>query len=176
MHDIQAHLRSLPMSAQKVRLVVDLVRGKDANEALEMLRTAIARGEAALDEPHDHGEREVGGAREGDGAARPQREGVGAAVALDHVHAVRTEPRHRVLERSGARGVAFHDEIRGSTQYQRREIPTLVPAVGLSRQPFLDLSGINQRFQQRLAREEVRLIIAVNFGVQAREAHEERRP
>jgi large subunit ribosomal protein L22 len=38
MHDIQAHLRSLPMSAQKVRLVVDLVRGKGANEALEMLR------------------------------------------------------------------------------------------------------------------------------------------
>ena len=38
MHDIQAHLRSLSMSAQKVRLVVDLVRGKDANDALEMLR------------------------------------------------------------------------------------------------------------------------------------------
>lgn len=38
MHDYQAHLRSLPMSAQKVRLVVDLIRGKDANEALEMLR------------------------------------------------------------------------------------------------------------------------------------------
>ncbi len=38
MHDIQAHLRSLSMSAQKVRLVVDLVRGKNANEALEMLR------------------------------------------------------------------------------------------------------------------------------------------
>jgi large subunit ribosomal protein L22 len=38
MHDIQAHLRFLSMSAQKVRLVVDLVRGKDANEALEMLR------------------------------------------------------------------------------------------------------------------------------------------
>ncbi len=38
MHDIQAHLRSLPMSAQKVRLVVDLVRGKNANEALETLR------------------------------------------------------------------------------------------------------------------------------------------
>ena len=38
MHDIQAHLRSLPMSAQKVRLVVDLIRGKDANEALETLR------------------------------------------------------------------------------------------------------------------------------------------
>ena len=38
MQDIQAHLRSLPMSAQKVRLVVDLVRGKNANEALEALR------------------------------------------------------------------------------------------------------------------------------------------
>ena len=38
MHDIQAHLRTLPMSAQKVRLVVDLVRGKNANEALETLR------------------------------------------------------------------------------------------------------------------------------------------
>ena len=38
MHDIQAHLKFLPMSAQKVRLVVDLVRGKDANDALEMLR------------------------------------------------------------------------------------------------------------------------------------------
>ncbi|HXF84089.1 MAG TPA: 50S ribosomal protein L22 [Anaerolineales bacterium] len=38
MHDIQAHLRFLPMSAQKVRLVIDLIRGKDANEALEMLR------------------------------------------------------------------------------------------------------------------------------------------
>lgn len=38
MNDIQAHLRNLPMSAQKVRLVVDLVRGKGANDALEMLR------------------------------------------------------------------------------------------------------------------------------------------
>ena len=38
MSDIQAHLRFLPMSAQKVRLVVDVVRGKNANEALEMLR------------------------------------------------------------------------------------------------------------------------------------------
>jgi large subunit ribosomal protein L22 len=38
MQDIHAHLRFLPMSAQKVRLVVDLVRGKDANTALEMLR------------------------------------------------------------------------------------------------------------------------------------------
>lgn len=38
MQDIQAKLRFLPLSAQKVRLVVDLVRGKDAIEALEMLR------------------------------------------------------------------------------------------------------------------------------------------
>jgi len=38
MQDIQAKLRFLPLSAQKVRLVVDLVRGKDAVEALEMLR------------------------------------------------------------------------------------------------------------------------------------------
>ena len=37
-HDIHAQLRFLPISAQKVRLVIDLVRGKDANQALEMLR------------------------------------------------------------------------------------------------------------------------------------------
>ncbi len=38
MQDIQAHLRFLPLSAQKVRLVIDMVRGKNANEALELLR------------------------------------------------------------------------------------------------------------------------------------------
>jgi len=38
MQDIRAELRYLPQSAQKVRLVVDLVRGRGANEALEMLR------------------------------------------------------------------------------------------------------------------------------------------
>ena len=38
MQDIQAKLRFLPLSAQKVRLVVDMVRGKDAVEALETLR------------------------------------------------------------------------------------------------------------------------------------------
>ena len=38
MQDIQAKLRFLPLSAQKVRLVIDLVRGKDVVEALEMLR------------------------------------------------------------------------------------------------------------------------------------------
>jgi large subunit ribosomal protein L22 len=38
MADIRAQLRFLSISAQKVRLVLDLVRGKDANTALEMLR------------------------------------------------------------------------------------------------------------------------------------------
>ena len=38
MSDIRAHLRFLSISAQKVRLVVDLVRGKNANDALETLR------------------------------------------------------------------------------------------------------------------------------------------
>ena len=43
MTDIRAQLRFLPLSAQKVRLVVDLVRGKSANEALELLRFANKR-------------------------------------------------------------------------------------------------------------------------------------
>jgi large subunit ribosomal protein L22 len=38
MQDIHAKLRFLPLSAQKVRLVVDMVRGKDVVEALETLR------------------------------------------------------------------------------------------------------------------------------------------
>jgi large subunit ribosomal protein L22 len=38
MQDFQAKLRFLPLSAQKVRLVIDLIRGKDAVEAMEMLR------------------------------------------------------------------------------------------------------------------------------------------
>jgi large subunit ribosomal protein L22 len=38
MTDVRAHLSFLSVSAQKVRLVVDLVRGKGANEALETLR------------------------------------------------------------------------------------------------------------------------------------------
>lgn len=38
MHDIQAKIRYLSQSAQKVRSVIDMVRGKNANEALEMLR------------------------------------------------------------------------------------------------------------------------------------------
>lgn len=38
MHDIQAKMNNLSLSAQKVRLVIDMVRGKSANEALEILR------------------------------------------------------------------------------------------------------------------------------------------
>ena len=38
MADIRARLSHLSISAQKVRLVVDLVRGKSATDALEMLR------------------------------------------------------------------------------------------------------------------------------------------
>ena len=37
-HDIKAELNFLPQSAQKVRLVIDTVRGLGANEALENLR------------------------------------------------------------------------------------------------------------------------------------------
>jgi large subunit ribosomal protein L22 len=39
-HDIRAQLRYLTISAQKVRLVVDLVRGKNAIQAMEILRFA----------------------------------------------------------------------------------------------------------------------------------------
>ena len=38
MNDIQAKARNLSLSAQKVRAVIDMVRGKSANEALEILR------------------------------------------------------------------------------------------------------------------------------------------
>jgi large subunit ribosomal protein L22 len=37
-HDIRAQLRNLPISAQKTRLVVDVVRGQNAVKALEILR------------------------------------------------------------------------------------------------------------------------------------------
>lgn len=36
--DIRAHARYIPISPQKVRLVVDLVRGKGVLEALDILR------------------------------------------------------------------------------------------------------------------------------------------
>ena len=42
-NDINAFARNVPMSAQKVRLVIDLVRGKDVQEALEILRYVTNR-------------------------------------------------------------------------------------------------------------------------------------
>ncbi len=42
-HDIFAQARNIPMSAQKVRLVVDLVRGKNVTEALTTLKFTQAR-------------------------------------------------------------------------------------------------------------------------------------
>ncbi|HEB65246.1 MAG TPA: 50S ribosomal protein L22 [Chloroflexi bacterium] len=41
--DIRAVARYIPISAQKARLVVDLVRGKDVQEALDILRFANRR-------------------------------------------------------------------------------------------------------------------------------------
>jgi large subunit ribosomal protein L22 len=41
--DIYAYGRFVPLSAQKVRLVVDLVRGKDAIEAMNMLKFTTNR-------------------------------------------------------------------------------------------------------------------------------------
>ena len=38
MSDIHAKISHLSLSAQKVRLVIDMVRGKSANEALDILR------------------------------------------------------------------------------------------------------------------------------------------
>lgn len=37
-HDILAKVSNIPISAQKVRLVIDLVRGKDIVEALNLLK------------------------------------------------------------------------------------------------------------------------------------------
>lgn len=36
--DIRAHARQIPISSQKVRLVIDLIRGKDVLEAMDILR------------------------------------------------------------------------------------------------------------------------------------------
>ncbi len=44
--DIRAELRFLGVSAQKVRLVIDLVRGKRANDALDLL-TFTNKGSAS---------------------------------------------------------------------------------------------------------------------------------
>src|SRR5450432_1646596 len=42
--EVKAHARSLPISAQKIRLVCDQVRGKDADQALTMLRFMPQKG------------------------------------------------------------------------------------------------------------------------------------
>jgi large subunit ribosomal protein L22 len=48
-HEIRAEITFLPQSAQKVRLVLDTVRGMEANRALESLRFANKRaGEPVL--------------------------------------------------------------------------------------------------------------------------------
>ena len=36
--DIRAHARFIPISAQKVRLVVNMIRGRDVTDALELLK------------------------------------------------------------------------------------------------------------------------------------------
>ena len=47
-HDIRAELNFLPQPAQKVRLVIDSVRGLGANEALESLRFINKRAGADI--------------------------------------------------------------------------------------------------------------------------------
>lgn len=47
-HDIRAEVTFLPQSAQKVRLVLDTVRGMGANQALESLRFANKRAGAPV--------------------------------------------------------------------------------------------------------------------------------
>ncbi len=47
-HDIRAEISFLPQSAQKVRLVLDSVRGLSANEALQSLRFVNKRAGASV--------------------------------------------------------------------------------------------------------------------------------
>ena len=42
--DVTAHAKGLPISAQKIRLVIDEVRGKDAEQALALLRFMPKKG------------------------------------------------------------------------------------------------------------------------------------
>jgi len=46
--DIRAHANHVDVSAQKARLVIDLVRGKDVIEALEILRFVPNKASAPL--------------------------------------------------------------------------------------------------------------------------------
>ena len=61
-------------------------------------------------------------------------------------------------------------------QDEWRKIATPVPAVGSARQPLFHFRCIDQGLEQRLACEEMRLIIAVHLRVEANETHEKRRP
>ncbi len=49
MQDIQAKIRFLSQSAQKVRAVIDMVRGKNANDALEILRFVNKRAASPVE-------------------------------------------------------------------------------------------------------------------------------
>jgi large subunit ribosomal protein L22 len=42
--EVKAHARGLPISPQKIRLVIDEVRGKDADQALAILRFMPQKG------------------------------------------------------------------------------------------------------------------------------------
>jgi len=42
--EVSAHVHGLPISAQKIRLVIDEVRGKDADQALAILRFMPKKG------------------------------------------------------------------------------------------------------------------------------------
>lgn len=47
--EFAAKHRFVPMSAQKVRLVIDLIRGKHVNDALHILRATPKRGSYYID-------------------------------------------------------------------------------------------------------------------------------
>src|SRR5688572_27403580 len=74
-----------------------------------------------------------------------------------------------------ASGFALHDDICGSAEHDGRKIASPIPAVGFTRQPFLDFRRAHQRLEQRLARKKMGLVIAVNFGVQPYKPHQQRR-
>jgi large subunit ribosomal protein L22 len=44
MAEVRAEVRGLPISAQKIRLVIDEVRGKDADQALDILNFMPKKG------------------------------------------------------------------------------------------------------------------------------------
>jgi large subunit ribosomal protein L22 len=46
--EFRAQRRYLPISAQKVRLVIDVIRGQDANQALEILRFLPQRSASSV--------------------------------------------------------------------------------------------------------------------------------